>query len=100
MSPLQNSEPAEHVGQLFSLLQRCARLVLTRNLLQRAAHDFRFNVAWNDDHAVDIAEDEVTSAHAHTGAHHRHVTLDHSRTALGVEWPNAATEHRKSHLTD
>src|SRR4029079_16791553 len=88
------------VGELLAAPQRVARLVLARDLLEGAAHDFLLRLAGNDDDAVDVAEDEVARMHADAAAYHRHVALDHARAALGVERADAAAEHRKAHLAD
>ena len=108
---LQNSQPPEHVRQLFPLLQRLARLVLARNLFQSTADDFLLRVVRDDDHTIDIAEDEVAPTHAHTGAHHRDVSdppfarrlwyrvARSRRRTLEIAYRGSASRHARGRLS-
>ena len=56
--------------------------------------------AWNHHHAIHIAEDEIARFDAHATTFHAYITVHHARARLGVQWPDAAMEHRETHLAD
>src|SRR5690606_58885 len=77
------------LAQQQAVLELLAGLVLAGNLLQRGLDDFRCDLPWHDDDAVDIAEDQVARGDRDTSAFDRQVAGHHLAATARVEWSDA-----------
>src|SRR5438552_3775004 len=97
---LEHAVAVEYGAQRVAAQQVSARMIFLGDFLLRAGERFVLQRAGDDDHAVEVREDEFSRLHQHLAAAHLHVVGHHASSSHAVERTNARKEHRKFHRHD